>query len=71
MKKQSFYTLWLRIDGQELVRLIEDEPTFQIRFLAFKRAKELLEENYYSHCTLIVRKITEGTRKCTQWELRK
>ena len=65
---KHFYTLWISNKNNERPVLMETEDTFFIKQLAFNRAKALINEIGPDGDTHIyVRKITIGSRVCTQW----
>lgn len=64
---ERFYTLW-RKHGTN-VELMDTEPTFNTKSAAFKRAKVLQKDLVYGGSdSILVRRITVGTRVATQWE---
>lgn len=67
MNKVVFYTLWLKVKGREKAVLLEDEETTYFKWKAFKRAEELAQDQSYSGCYILVRRIREGTLQCDEW----
>ena len=64
---EKFYSLW-RKHGKDIA-LMDDVPTYETKSAAFKKAKELQKDLVYGTSdSILVRKITVGSLKATQWE---
>lgn len=64
-----FYSIWLLKESKAI--LLENEETCYLKSQALKRAKEISKSKIYGEdCSILVRKITIGSRVCTQWEFK-
>lgn len=65
--KKTFYCLWKK--HGKTVTLNEDVPTYFKKSDAFKMAKKLQKDLIYGGSdSVLVRKITEGSLNCIEWE---
>ena len=69
MLRRSFYTIWKgKADGSDDPVLLEDEPLFNTKHRAFKRARQLADKLVVGwEQAILVRYVTVGSDLCTEW----
>ena len=67
--RKAIYTLWKAKNGGADAILLEHEPMFKTKFMAFRKAKKLainLVKGWDN--VILVREIKENTNICKEWE---